>query len=264
MQRSLFYAALRRRDSGVFGTSLSQQQVDTLELFLTEGERRKVPLHHLAYILATAYHEVGSSLQPISENLNYTAERIRQVWPSRFASVAAAQPYARNPQKLANRVYGGRLGNGPEASGDGWRFRGRGFVQITGRENYRRFGIEASPDDALERATAARIIFDGMTKGSFTGKKLSDYNLPSQYRAARAIVNADGASNGDRVAGYARAFEQALIEAGYSGQAAPSEPAKPVPPPSPAPTPEPAPAVPQGGFWAAIIRIFKSIIRGGR
>lgn len=75
----------------------------------------------------------------LEENLRYTTpERIRQVWPSRFKSAADATSYARNPQALANRVYALRNGNGDEASGDGWRYRGRGIFQITGRANYLR------------------------------------------------------------------------------------------------------------------------------
>lgn len=74
----------------------------------------------------------------LEENLRYTTpERIRQVWPSRFKSAADAMPYVKNPKALANRVYALRNGNGDEASGDGWNFRGRGFG-ITGRTNYRK------------------------------------------------------------------------------------------------------------------------------
>jgi len=63
-------------------------------------------------VLATAFQETGGKMQPIEKNLNYTsATRIRQVWLSRFSMVAAAQPYVRNPQALANKVYGGRMGN---------------------------------------------------------------------------------------------------------------------------------------------------------
>lgn len=83
--------------------------------------------------LGQILHE-SDHLQRLSENLNYSAERLVQVWPSRFPSVEAAQPYARNPEALANFVYAGRMGN--TAPGDGWRYRGRSPIQITGRDNY--------------------------------------------------------------------------------------------------------------------------------
>lgn len=92
------------------------------------------------------------------ENLNYSADRIAVIWP-RLAS--RAQELAHNPERLANAAYGGRLGNGPEASGDGWRFAGKGLIQLTGRGNYRRFGMEASPDLVAqpEGASATAVAF---------------------------------------------------------------------------------------------------------
>ena len=90
----------------------------------------------LTAFLANVAHE-SADFTRLVENLNYTkAERIRAVWPSRFPTLDAATPYVRNPERLANRVYSNRMGNGSEASGDGWRHRGRGLIQITGRANY--------------------------------------------------------------------------------------------------------------------------------
>lgn len=79
----------------------------------------------------------SANLVTVEENLWYTTpQRAADVWPSRFKTAADAMPYMRNPQALANRVYAGKLGNGNEASGDGWRYRGRGLKQLTGKTNY--------------------------------------------------------------------------------------------------------------------------------
>lgn len=228
MDRPRFYVALRARTSGVFGTSLSQAQVNGLEVILDAGQSASLPLKHLAYILATAYHETGGRMQPVTENLTYTsAARIRAVWPKRFSSIAAAIPYVRNPQGLANRVYADRMGNGPEASGHGWRYRGRALPQLTGRENYEKasklVGVDliSDPDAANDTDISAHILIEGMRSGMFTGKKLADFiagNLVD-YVGARAIINADGKANGRLVASYAKAFEAALGDAGYLGDA---------------------------------------------
>jgi putative chitinase len=83
--------------------------------------------------LGQILHE-SHGLSQFCENLNYSPERLCQVWSSRFPTLADARPYARNPEALANKVYGGRMGN--VEPGDGWRFRGRAPIQITGRANY--------------------------------------------------------------------------------------------------------------------------------
>lgn len=87
----------------------------------------------LAMLLAQVGHE-SADLTRLEESLSYSAERLMVVWPSRFPDLATAKRYARNAEALANKVYGDRLGN--ESPGDGWRFRGRGPIQITGRANY--------------------------------------------------------------------------------------------------------------------------------
>lgn len=90
----------------------------------------------VAAYLAQISHE-SQRLTRVLENLNYSAARMMTVWPRRFPTLASATPYANNPEKLANQVYANRLGNGDPLSGDGWKYRGRGPKQITGKANYR-------------------------------------------------------------------------------------------------------------------------------
>ncbi len=133
LDRAAFFDAVRKNP---FGGSLTQSQVDGMTSMLDMAPPLMGTMD-LGYSFATTHHETGGAMVPRTENLNYTtASRIRAVWPSRFASETAAAPYVRNPQGLANKVYGGRLGNvGPN---DGWDFRGMGLVQATGRDNARR------------------------------------------------------------------------------------------------------------------------------
>jgi putative chitinase len=94
--------------------------------------------YRIAMFLAQVAHESGG-FKYMVESINMSAKRIRQVWPSRFPTEESAMPYANNPQKLANKVYASRMGNGDEASGDGYRYRGRGLIQVTGKSNYTSF-----------------------------------------------------------------------------------------------------------------------------
>lgn len=96
-------------------------------------------VRELACFLSQSSHESSGYLH-LEESLNYKPIRLMQVWPKRFPTLAIANQYAGNATKLANKVYGGRMGNGDEASGDGYIFRGRGLFQLTGRDNYTRFG----------------------------------------------------------------------------------------------------------------------------
>lgn len=91
----------------------------------------------VAMYLAEVFHESGN-LRYTEENMNYSADGLLKTWKRRFTK-EKAQMYARNPEKIANYVYANRMGNGNEASGDGWRFRGRAFIGITGRDNYQKY-----------------------------------------------------------------------------------------------------------------------------
>ena len=105
----------------------------------------------VAHFLAQCGHESGG-FRLTQENLNYSAKGLMGIFKKYFPTEAIANQYARNPQKIANKVYSNRMGNGSEASGDGYKFRGRGYIQLTGKENYTAFGksigvdIPSNPD----------------------------------------------------------------------------------------------------------------------
>ena len=105
----------------------------------------------VAHFLAQCGHESGG-FRLTQENLNYSAKGLMGIFKKYFPTEAIANAYARNPQKIANKVYSNRMGNGSEASGEGYKFRGRGYIQLTGKENYTAFGksigvdIPSNPD----------------------------------------------------------------------------------------------------------------------
>jgi putative chitinase len=99
----------------------------------------------LAHFLAQCGHESGG-FRATQENLNYSAKGLNGTFKKYFPTEAAAAPYAKNPQKIASKVYGGRMGNGPESTGEGFKFRGRGYIQLTGKENYTAFGKSINED----------------------------------------------------------------------------------------------------------------------
>ena len=105
----------------------------------------------IAAFLAQCAHESGGFVF-IKENLNYKWQSLRKVFPKYFPTDALAQQYEKQPQKIANRVYANRMGNGPEESGDGYKFCGRGLIQVTGRDNYSWFAasLQISPEEASE------------------------------------------------------------------------------------------------------------------
>lgn len=219
MNRSAFYASVRERAPGVFGTSISQSQVQGTEAILDEAERRGTPLRQLAYILATAYHESAHTMQAVRETLAKTdagaIAALEKAWKTGQLTWVKT-PYWRK-----------------DADGKSWF--GRGLVQITHKANYQKLGLligvdlVKDPSKALELSTAVQILFVGVELGSFTGKSLSDYisDGRADYEGARRVVN--GTDKAALIAGYAKAFERALVAAGYS-------PKK----PSPGTTPKPS------------------------
>lgn len=99
----------------------------------------------LAHFLAQCGHESGG-FRVVNENLNYSAKGLMGIFKKYFPTQQLAESYQRNPQKIANKVYGGRMGNGPESTGEGFKFRGRGYIQLTGKDNYTAFGKAINED----------------------------------------------------------------------------------------------------------------------
>ena len=107
---------------------------DVMEFYEINNPKR------ISMFLAQVGHESGG-LRTIKENLNYSADGLKRVFPKYFRDVNPAD-YAKKPEKIANRVYGGRMGNGPESTGDGYRYCGRGLIQLTGKSNYEAFAAD--------------------------------------------------------------------------------------------------------------------------
>lgn len=118
----------------------------------------------LAHFLAQCGHESGG-FKAVRENLNYSAKGLQGIFKKYFPTSTLATAYERQPEKIANRVYASRMGNGPETSGDGYKYRGRGYIQLTGKENYTRFdatvpeNIVADPDLVATKYPLASAAF---------------------------------------------------------------------------------------------------------
>ncbi len=108
----------------------------------------KLSPNRAAHFFAQTAHESGN-FKTFSENLNYSAKGLRGIFGKYFPTDALANAYARQPMKIANRVYANRMGNGPESSGDGWKFRGRGALQLTGHDNYQAFANYVNRPDVM-------------------------------------------------------------------------------------------------------------------
>ena len=112
-----------------------------------------------AFFIGQCQHE-SNNFRVLEENLHYSADGLMRVWPSRFNSRVVAEAYANQPEKIANKVYAGRMGNGTEETGDGWAYHGRGLIQLTGRDNYKNCG------DALGLALITNPELLSMPKGA--------------------------------------------------------------------------------------------------
>ena len=134
----------------------------------------------LAHFLSQCGHE-SAGFKAVSENLNYSAQGLKRVFPKYFPA-NLNESYARKPEKIASRVYGGRMGNGPEATGEGFKFRGRGYIQLTGKNNYRRFSdfigedLVANPDLVATKypLTSAGFFFHSNNLWSICDKGATD------------------------------------------------------------------------------------------
>ena len=120
-------------------------------------------VQRVSAFLAQCAHESGG-FRAIKENLNYKAESLCKVWPRYFPSIDVARQYAQQPEKIANRAYANRMGNGPEESGDGWKFCGRGLIQLNGKDNYSRYA--ASTEQTLDEASEHLTTFEGCVQSA--------------------------------------------------------------------------------------------------
>ena len=132
-----------------------------------------------ACFLGQCAHESGG-FTALSENLNYSAASLCRVWPKRFPTVTDGQNYERNPQKIANKVYANRMGNGDEESGEGFAYRGRGLIQLTGKSNYEACGEAIGVDLVSNPDLVATPEYAALSAGWFWDKnhlnKFADAN----------------------------------------------------------------------------------------
>ena len=149
----------------------------------------------LSHFLAQAAHESGN-FKFLKENLNYSADSLLKVFPKYFKDKATADKYARNPEKIASRVYASRMGNGDEASGEGFKFRGRGYIQLTGKDNYKAFSnfigedCVANPDLVSDKypLISAAWFFDKNNLWTICDKGASDEVVTSVTKRVNSTV----------------------------------------------------------------------------
>jgi putative chitinase len=143
------------------GNQYTSHWYEALSEILPEYDINTPP--RVAAFIAQCAHESGG-FKFLKENLNYKAASLRKVFPKYFPTDELAQAYEKKPEKIANRIYGGRMGNGPEDSGDGFRYCGRGLIQLTGKENYSWFA--ASLEIPVEEASEYLETFEGAVQSA--------------------------------------------------------------------------------------------------
>jgi len=153
-----------------------------------------------ACFLGQCAHESGG-FTALKENLNYSAEGLTKVWPKRFTSLEVAQPYHRNPEKIANKVYADRMGNGDESSGEGFKYRGRGLIQLTGKDNYKACGDALGVDLVEEPDLVSTPQYAALSAGWFWDKnKLNQFADSNDMTTLTKRINGGTHGLDDRVA----------------------------------------------------------------
>jgi len=160
----------------------------------------KTPLER-AHFLAQCDHE-SAGFQRTTENLNYSADALLRTFPKYFKTREDALKYERQPEKIASRVYGNRMGNGDEGSREGWKYKGRGYIQLTGKENYRRFGKMAGHDWVSNPDLVSSQYKADSACLYWVSNKLSSYAVDSSISTVTIITyRINGLDNGidDRI-----------------------------------------------------------------
>ena len=157
-----------------------------------------------ASFIGQCQHE-SNNFRTLEENLHYSADGLMRTWPSRFPSADVAQQYANNPEKIANKVYAGRMGNTEE--GDGWKYHGRGVIQLTGRENYERCGTAISADLINQPQLLVEPHYAALSAGWFWNKKgLNALADAQDYDTMTKRINGGLNGQDDRKAKIAKAI----------------------------------------------------------
>lgn len=146
-------------------------------------------VERVAGFLAQCGHE-SADFTVLKENLNYSADGLHKVFPKRFPTLESAQPYHRNPEKIANKIYCDRMGNGPESSGDGYKYRGRGAIQLTGKDNYSRFAqsIGMSLDEVVTYCEDVKGAIESAC-WFWSTHKLNDYADKNDIVGMTKVIN---------------------------------------------------------------------------